>query len=155
MDYLTVKFIHVVSSVVLVGTGFGTAFYLYFSNRAGSVAAQAVVSKLVVQADTWFTTPAVIVQPLSGFYMVYLAGLPLSTPWLALAIGLYLLAGVCWLPVVWLQLKLRDMAVVADSAQTPLPAQYWRFAQWWEWLGYPAFLAMVGVFYLMVVKPNF
>ncbi len=155
MDYLTVKFIHVLSSVALVGTGFGTAFYLFFANRSGSVAAQAVVSHWVVKADTWFTTPAVIVQPLSGFYMVYLAGFPLTTPWLMWAIGLYLLAGACWLPVVWLQLKLRDMAHIAHSRGTPLPALYSQYARWWEVLGYPAFIAMVGVFYLMVVKPSF
>jgi uncharacterized membrane protein len=155
MDYLTVKFIHVLSSVALVGTGFGTAFYLFFANRSGSVAAQAVVSHWVVKADTWFTTPAVIVQPLSGFYMVYLAGFPLTTPWLMWAIGLYLLAGACWLPVVWLQLKLRDMAHIAHSQGTSLPALYSQYARLWEILGYPAFLAMVGVFYLMVVKPSF
>lgn len=155
MDYLTIKFIHVVSSVVLVGTGFGTAFYLFFANRSGSIAAQSVVSQLVVKADTWFTTPAVIVQPLSGFYMVYLAGIPLSTPWLAWAIGLYLLAGACWLPVVWLQLKLRDMAVTAHETQSALPTQYAQYARYWEILGYPAFVAMVAVFFLMVVKPSF
>lgn len=155
MDYLTVKFIHVVSSVALVGTGFGTAFYLFFANRSGSVAAQAVVSRLVVKADTWFTTPAVIAQPLSGFYMVYLAGIPLTTPWLAWAIALYLLAGACWLPVVWLQLKLRDMAAEAHAHNTALPAKYAQYARWWELLGYPAFAAMVVVFYLMVAKPSF
>lgn len=152
--YLLFKTLHIISSVVLVGTGFGSAFYLFMTNRSGSVAAQAVVSRLVVRADWWMTTPAVIVQPLSGMAMAHLAGWPLTTPWIALALGLYVLAGLCWLPVVVLQIR---MARIADTAarrdQTLLPAAYWRMARWWEGLGYPAFAAMVVVFWLMVFKP--
>lgn len=152
--YLILKWLHVVSSVLLVGTGFGTAFYLFFANRSRNLEAIVVVSRLVVKADTWFTTPAVIVQPISGLWMMHLAGWNLSQPWLAWAIALYFFAGACWLPVVWLQLRLRDMAVAARDSEQPLPERYWRYARWWEWLGYPAFSAMVVVFYLMVAKPT-
>ena len=151
--YLLVKWIHVLSSVVLVGTGFGTAFYMFFANRSGSLEAQAVVSRLVVRADWWFTTPAAVVQPVSGLYLVHLAGWPLTTPWLALSIGLFVLTGAFWLPVVWLQLRMAAMATGALHASTELPREYWRYARWWEALGYPAFIAMVIVFYLMVAKP--
>ncbi|MGN6828246.1 DUF2269 family protein [Paucibacter sp. M5-1] len=152
-EYLLLKWLHVLSSVVLVGTGFGSAFYMFFANRSGSIAAQAVVTRLVVRADWWFTTPAAIFQPLSGLWLAHLAGWPWSTPWLALALGLYLLAGACWLPVVWLQLRMAEMATAAARAATPLPPLYWRYARRWEALGYPAFVAMLAVFYLMVAKP--
>lgn len=151
--YLLVKWLHILSSVLMVGTGFGTAFYLFFANRSGNVPAIAVVSRLVVRADTWFTLPAVIFQPLSGLWLAQQAGWALTTPWIAASIGLYLLTGACWLPVVWLQLRLRDMAAQAAAAATPLPPRYWRYAKYWEWLGYPAFIAMLAVFYLMVQKP--
>lgn len=151
--YLLLKTIHIISSVLLVGTGLGSAFYLFFANRSGSVQAQAVVARLVVRADTWFTTPAGIVQPLSGMAMAGMAGWTLSTPWLALSIGLYVLAGLCWLPVLWLQWRMAAMARGAAAAGQPLPALYARYARWWEALGYPAFIAMVAVFYLMVNKP--
>ena len=152
--YLLLKTLHIVSSVVLVGTGFGSAFYLFMTNRSGSVAAQAVVSRLVVKADWWMTTPAVIVQPLSGIALAHLAGWPLTTPWIALALGLYVLAGLCWLPVVALQIRMARIAdTAARSGQTLLPIAYWRMARWWEGLGYPAFAAMVVVFWLMVFKP--
>ena len=88
--YLVLKWVHILSSVLLVGTGFGSAFYLFFANRSGSVQAQAVVSRLVVRADTWFTTPAGIVQPVSGFALAHMAGWPISTPWIAASLGLYL-----------------------------------------------------------------
>ncbi len=101
--YLLVKWLHVVSSVLLVGTGFGSAFYLFFANRCASLEARAVVARLVVRADWWFTTPAVIVQPLSGAWLAHTAGWPLGTPWLAASLALYLLAGACWLPVLVLQ----------------------------------------------------
>lgn len=154
--YLTLKWLHIISSVLLVGTGLGSAFYMFFTNRSGNVQAQAVVTRLVVRADWWFTTPTVFVQPATGLAMAAVAGLPLTTPWLAVSLGLYAVAGACWLPVVWLQLRMRDMAV--EAAQAPqgdgvLPPLYWRCARWWEALGYPAFVAMAVVFYLMVNKP--
>jgi uncharacterized membrane protein len=151
--YLLVKWLHILSAVVMVGTGFGTAFYLFFVNRSGNVPAIAVVSRLVVNADTWFTLPAVIFQPLSGLWLMREAGWAMDSLWLSAAIGLYALAGACWLPVVWLQLRLRDMAGEAAAGGTGLPARYWRYAGWWERLGYPAFAAMVAIFYLMVLKP--
>ncbi len=154
MDYLTVKAIHIISSVLMVGTGFGTAFYLFSANRSGSVEAIAVVSRLVVRADWWFTTPAVIIQPLSGLYLIFLAGFPLDTFWVATSIALYALAGACWLPVVWYQIRMGKMAVAAHEAQTALPDLYWQYAQRWEYLGYPAFSAMVMVYFLMVLKPT-
>ncbi|GKS99861.1 DUF2269 domain-containing protein [Acidovorax sp. SUPP2522] len=151
--YLALKWIHILSSVLLVGTGFGSAFYLFFANRSGSVAAQAVVSRLVVRADTWFTTPAGIVQPVTGVAMAMMAGWPLSTPWLATSIALYAIAGLCWLPVLWLQWRMAAMARDAAAQGTPMPALYTRYARWWEALGYPAFVAMLAVFFLMVHKP--
>jgi uncharacterized membrane protein len=152
--YLLVKWLHILSSVVLVGTGFGTAFYLFFANRSGVVAAQAVVTRLVVRADWWFTTPAIVVQPVTGLWMAHLAGLPLSTPWIMWTFVLYGVAGLCWIPVVWLQLHMAAMAQAAHAAGQELPAVYGRYARWWERLGYPAFLAMLAIFYLMVAKPD-
>lgn len=152
--YLIVKWVHILSSVVLVGTGFGTAFYLFFANRSGVVAAQAVVTRLVVRADWWFTTPAIVVQPATGLWMAHLAGLPLNTPWIMWTLVLYGLAGLCWIPVVWLQLRMAAMAQAAHAAGEALPPRYERYARWWEWLGYPAFLAMLAIFYLMVAKPE-
>ncbi|MEO5793851.1 MAG: DUF2269 domain-containing protein [Rhodoferax sp.] len=153
--YFTVKWLHILSSVVLVGTGFGSAFYMFFTNRTRNVAAQAVVTRLVVRADGWLTTPTVVLQPATGLLLAHLAGWPLTTPWLWLSAGLFVLAGLCWLPVVWLQIQMAAIAQAALQTDTPLPPRYWRYARWWEWLGYPAFVAMLGVFYLMVAKPNF
>ena len=151
--YLVVKWLHIVSSVLMVGTGLGSAFYLYFANRSGSLAAQAVVSRLVVRADWWFTTPTAIIQPASGLLLAHLAGWPWSTPWIMLSLGLFIIAGACWLPVVWLQLRMAALAADAVDNRAPLPAQYWRYARRWEVLGYPAFVAMAAVFFLMVNKP--
>jgi len=152
--YLAVKTIHIISSVLMVGTGFGSAFYLFFIHRIGQTRAIADVGRLVVRADWWFTTPTVIIQPLSGLWLAHTAGWPVSTPWIAGSLGLYALAGACWLPVVWLQLRMAKMARIAAANDAPLPEQYWRHARWWERLGYPAFIAMVVVFGLMVFKPT-
>lgn len=151
--YLMLKTLHILSSVLLVGTGFGSAFYMYFANRSDSVEAQAVVSRLVVRADWWFTTPAVIIQPLSGLAMMYLAGWPWQTPWLLLSAALYMFAGACWLPVVVMQVRMARMAKLAVSHGTPLPPDYQALARRWEALGYPAFIAMLLVYGLMVNKP--
>lgn len=151
--YLLLKTLHILSSVLLVGTGFGSAFYLFFVNRSNNLQAQVVVARLVVLADWIFTTPAIIVQPLSGLALVYMAGWPLTTPWILASMVLYAIAGACWLPVVWLQIRMKAMAEKALAEDGVLPAQYWIYAKWWEWLGYPAFIAMVLVYYLMVNKP--
>ena len=151
--YLLLKWIHILSSVLLVGTGFGSAFYLFFINRTRDVRAIAEVSRLVVKADYWFTAPTVILQPLSGFAMLYLAGYSWTQPWLLWTYALYALAGICWLPVVWLQIQMARLAQNAMSTGGLLPDQYWRYARYWERLGYPAFIAMVAIYALMVFKP--
>jgi uncharacterized membrane protein len=151
--FLLVKWIHILSSTVLVGTGFGTAFYMFFVNRSGVVAAQAVVTRLVVRADWWLTTPAAVVQPVTGFMMVYLAGYPLDSPWLVVSFALYLITGACWMPVVGLQIRMAALAKEAHENGQALPREYWDYARRWEALGYPAFVAMLAVFYLMVHKP--
>ncbi|MEG0923240.1 MAG: DUF2269 domain-containing protein [Comamonas sp.] len=151
--YLLLKTLHILSSVLMVGTGFGSAFYMFFANRSGNVQAQAVVSRLVVRADWWFTTPSIIIQPVSGIAMMHLAGWPLTTPWLALSIVLYVIAGACWLPVVAMQIRMAKLATVAADSNSPLPDEYHRLAHRWERLGYPAFVAMLGIYYLMVNKP--
>lgn len=152
--YLLIKWLHILSSVLMVGTGFGSAFYMFFTNRSGSLPAQAVVSKLVVRADWWFTTPAVIFQPLSGLWLAHQAGWPWTTPWLLLALLLYAVAGACWLPVVALQLDMAKLAAQAVTQGTTLPEAYWRKSRLWERLGYPAFVAMLVVYFLMVYKPE-
>jgi len=152
--YLAIKTLHILSSVLMVGTGFGTAFYFFFANRTKSVPVIASVSHMVVLADLWFTTPAVIFQPLSGLWLAHAAGFPWSSSWIVASAALYVIAGGCWLPVVWLQMKLSQMAALAQTAGNPaLPALYWRYAKYWKWLGYPAFLAMMAIYFLMVGKP--
>ena len=152
--YLTLKALHILSSVLIVGTGFGTAYYLFFTNRLGRVSSIADVARLVVRADWWFTTPAVIFQPISGLWLAHMAGWPWTTPWIVLSIALFAITGACWLPVVWLQVRLAKMAEQAAANNEALPERYWRYAQRWEWLGYPAFIAMLGVYFLMVLKPE-
>ncbi len=158
--YLIVKTLHILSSVLLVGTGFGTAFYLFFANRipalagrGASMEAQAVVSRLVVRADLWFTTPAVLFQPLSGFALMKLAGWPLATPWIVASIALYLFAGACWLPVLLLQHRMARTVAADLAAGRALSASYGRAARRWERLGYPAFVAMIAIYALMANKP--
>jgi uncharacterized membrane protein len=152
MSYTVLKTLHILSMVLLFGTGLGSAFYKWMADRSGNVNHIAVTNRHVVLADWLFTTPTVIFQPISGLWMVMLLELPLTTPWIAASMGLYVLAGVCWLPVVWLQIRMRNLAADAAARQQPLPMLYWRLARWWFWLGVPAFTAMVLVVVLMVGK---
>jgi uncharacterized membrane protein len=151
--YLGLKVVHVISSTILFGTGLGIAFFKWIVDRSGNVTAIRVVSERVVLADWLFTTPAILVQAASGVALAALAGFPLLRGWLACAILLYLLAGACWLPVVWLQMRMRDLARLAEREGMALPDAYHRYARLWFWLGVPAFLALIVVFWLMVAKP--
>jgi uncharacterized membrane protein len=153
MEYLLVKWLHILSSTFLFGTGIGSAFYMFFASLTRDARVIATVVRYVVIADWVFTTPTVIFQPLSGFYMMHLGGLPLRSAWIGWSLALYLLAGICWLPVVWMQIKMRDMARIAAQEQAELPRLYWRYLALWVVLGVIAFLSLVVVFYLMVTKP--
>jgi uncharacterized membrane protein len=152
MTYLLIKWLHVLSSTVLFGTGIGSAFYLLAASVQRDARVIAAVARYVVIADWLFTATTVILQPLSGGLMMHLAGLPLRTPWLLWSIVLYAVAVACWLPVVWLQMRMRDLAREAAERYAALPAGYWRAFRYWVALGVPAFFAFLAVFYLMVVK---
>jgi uncharacterized membrane protein len=151
--YLIVKWLHILSATVLFGTGIGIAFFKWITDRSGDVRAIRISAERTVLADWIFTTPAVIVQPLSGLAMAQLAGYPVVTGWVSYSIFLYAVAGCCWLPVLWLQVRMRTLARWADDAGAPLPALYWAYARHWFWLGVPAFLALIVVYWLMVAKP--
>lgn len=152
MTYETLKTLHILSLVLLFGTGLGSAFYKWMADRGGNVVNIACTNRHVVIADWCFTTPTVVFQPLSGLWMVHRLDLPLSTPWIAHSLGLYVLAGACWLPVVALQMRMQRLAEAAMARGEALPASYWRLARWWFWLGVPAFSSMVLVVALMVFK---
>lgn len=154
MMYLTLKYLHILSMVLLFGTGLGSAFYKWMADRSGNLAHIAVTNRHVVLADWLFTTPTIIFQPLSGLWLAHLLNYPLTTPWIMLSLGLYLLAGICWLPVVGLQIQMRKLSAQALATQTELPAVYWRYAGYWFWLGVPAFMAMLLVVVLMVFKSS-
>jgi uncharacterized membrane protein len=152
--YVLIKAIHIISSTVLFGTGLGTAFFKWIVDRSGNVPAIRVVSEKVVLADWLFTSPAIVVQAITGVTLARLMGFPVTHGWVAYAITLYCIAGLCWLPVVWLQMRMRDLARDSDSQGIPLAPAYWRYARVWFWLGVPAFLSLVVVFWLMVAKPG-
>jgi uncharacterized membrane protein len=151
--YLLLKTLHILSSTLLFGTGLGSAYYAWRAWKSAQVATIATTFRHLVSADWLFTTPTAVIQPLSGLAMVHLAGWPLSQSWLLVTLILYALAGLCWLPVVWLQIRVRDLAVQAERDGTPLPACAGRYMAWWFALGWPAFTAFVAIFFLMVVKP--
>jgi len=155
MSYLLLKYIHIVSSTILFGTGLGTAFHGWMANRRGALAAIATVNRNVVTADWIFTTPAVLVQPVTGVMLARMAGYSITDHWLALSLLLYVVAGACWLPVVRLQILMRRMADRALAENSPLPAQYARYARLWFLLGWPAFAGVLAIFFLMTVKPSF
>ncbi len=153
MIYLWLKWIHILSSTLLFGTGLGIAFFLWIAHRRGNAHAIAATARTVVLADTCFTAPAVVVQFGTGLWLARILGLPLTQGWVACALALFVLVGACWLPVLWLQVRARDLAIAAARDGTPLPPAYFRAMRWWFWLGWPAFLSVMAIFWLMVFKP--
>ena len=153
MDYVTAKWLHVLSSTLLFGTGLGSAFYLYFASRTRDARAVAVVARYVVVADYLFTATTAIFQPLSGWYLAKLAGLPMTTGWIAWSFVLYALAAACWLPVVWIQIRMRNLAMEAAATDAALPPRYFELFRVWTIFGMPAFVAFIAIFWLMIAKP--
>lgn len=153
--YFVARWLHILSSTVLFGTGIGTAFQMVWAMRTGRVETVHSVATGVVVADWIFTLPAGVVQPVTGIWLAHLAGHALTAPWLLAAYALYLLAFCCWLPVVFLQIRIRDLALAALQARADLPRAAMRLYRIWFVLGWPAFGALVAVFWLMVTKPDF
>lgn len=153
MSYLLLKWLHIMSATILFGTGMGSAFYCLRAHLSRDRQVIATTLKHVVQADWWFTTPMAIFQPLSGIAMLHIAGIGFDQFWIMAALHLYVFAGLCWLPVVRIQIRMRNLAEEAVAQNRPIADEYHRLFRWWFMLGWPAFGAFVVIFWLMVFKP--
>jgi uncharacterized membrane protein len=154
VTYLIVKFAHVLGAVVLLGTGAGIAFFMLLAHRSGDVRLIAGTAGIVVIADALFTASAIVAQPLTGFWLARASGASLADPWLSAALALYLIAGAFWLPVVWIQIRLRDLAREAAQVGAPLPDKYHRLFRVWFAFGFPGFGATLAILWLMIAKPG-
>ncbi|WP_456446857.1 DUF2269 family protein [Thiolapillus sp.] len=154
MSYLVLKYLHLLSLVLLFGTGLGSAWYKFMADRRGDLAGLVCVNSLVVRADWLFTLPTVILQPITGLGMAHVLGLPLHSPWIIISLLLYTVAALCWLPVIWLQIRMRDLSWQSLATAQPLPERYHLYARYWFWLGVPAFGCMLLILFLMIFKPT-
>jgi uncharacterized membrane protein len=151
--YFAVKLLHVIGAAVLLGTGAGIAFFMLMAHLRGDPAIIAGVARIVVIADFIFTASAVVLQPFTGVWLAWHANYSLWEGWIALSIILYFVTGAFWLPVVWMQMRMRDLAADAVQKCRPLPSAYYRFFWWWFAFGFPAFGAVLAIFWLMIARP--
>ena len=154
MLYFVLKFLHVIGACVLLGTGAGIAFFMLAAHLRGQPAVIAGVARIVVRADFIFTATAVILQPLTGFALIWTTGYSPYEHWIELSLALYVLTGLFWLPVVWMQVRMRDLAEVAVRSGVDLPPLYHRLFWTWFAFGFPAFAAVTGIVWLMIVRPE-
>lgn len=153
IPYLFVKFIHIISSTVLFGTGLGTASVMLYSYLTNDIKIIAAITRYVVFADWVFTATSGVIQLLSGILLIYLANYSFAYFWIWGSLLGYVIAGLCWLPVVYLQIKMRNIAQFAEANNSMLPKQFHQYFKCWFILGWPAFICLIAVFYLMSNKP--
>jgi uncharacterized membrane protein len=154
MTYLALKYIHVIGASVLLGTGAGIAFFMLLGHLTDKPIIVAGIARIVVIADFLFTATAVLVQPITGVALAWHMGWSLWEGWIALSIFLYIVTGAFWLPVVWMQMRMRDLAAEAAANGEPLPGAYRTLFRWWFVSGFPAFGAVLAIFWLMIAKPQ-
>lgn len=154
MWYEFLRFAHVIGACVLLGTGAGIAFFMVISNRSRDPRLIAHVAGIVVLADTVFTATAAIAQPVTGYLLTREAGWPLLEGWVLVSLCLYVFIGLFWLPVVWIQIRMRRLALAAAEAGTALPEAYHRLYRVWFAFGFPAFFAVLAIIWLMLTKPD-
>lgn len=152
--YAIVKTLHILSATILFGTGLGIAFFMFASHCQANQPARLFAGRTTVLADFLFTLPAVILKPATGIWLIYTAGYSWNDLWIQASLILYAIAGLCWLPVVWIQIQLKNMLQQAAITQTELPTRYARLFKLWFILGWPAFISLIAIFYLMVAKPT-
>jgi uncharacterized membrane protein len=151
--YFLLKFLHVIGAAVLLGTGAGIAFFMLLAHRTGDARTVADVVRIVVIADFLFTATAVVAQPVTGALLAWEVGYSLWEGWIVLSILLYIVTGAFWLPVVGMQMRMRELAAAAARAAKPLPEAYHRLFRLWFAFGFPAFAAVLAIFWLMIAKP--
>ena len=152
--YLVLKYLHVIGATVLLGTGAGIAFFMLLAHLTGRAAAVAEVARIVVIADFLFTATAVVMQPVTGVMLARVMGYPLSESWIVWSSVLYVVTGLFWLPVVWMQMRMRNLALASVKSGTGLPPAYHRLFRWWFWFGFPAFAAVIAIFWLMIARSS-
>jgi uncharacterized membrane protein len=152
--YLALKYLHIIGATVLLGTGAGIAFFMLLAHRTGEAAVVAAVARIVVIADFVFTATAVVAQPITGVLLTWRIGYALSEGWIVLSVLFYLLTGAFWLPVVAMQVRMRDLAAAAAREGRPLPPEYHRLFRLWFAFGFPAFGAVLAIFWLMIARPQ-
>lgn len=153
MTYLILKYLHVIGAVVLLGTGTGIAFFMLMAHLSRDVAFIARTAAIVVLADMVFTATAAVAQPVTGYLLARELGLPLTEGWIAASLVLYVVTGVFWLPVVWMQARMRDLAATAAASGKALPDQYHRLFRIWFVFGFPGFGSVMLIVWLMIAKP--
>ncbi|BFM15467.1 DUF2269 family protein [Maricurvus nonylphenolicus] len=151
-SYLVLKLLHILSAVVLAGTGTGIAFFMFMASRSSNTEAIAVTASHVVLADWLFTAPAVVVQFITGVLLMMKLGFSFTSPWFLVVISLFVFIGACWIPVVVIQYKLKQLAD-ASRGRGEVTPEFKRLMRWWTLLGIPAFTAILVIFVLMVFKP--
>jgi uncharacterized membrane protein len=151
---LLLRWCHVIGATVLLGTGAGIAFFMVMAHRTRDARLIAHTAGIVVIADMVFTASAVVAQPVTGLLLARGIGWPLTEPWLMGSLGLYVLTGAFWLPVVWMQARMRDLARIAAAGDGILPGLYFRLYRAWFACGVPAFVAVLTIVWLMLAKPG-
>lgn len=152
---LFLRWLHVIGATVLLGTGAGIAFFMVMAQRSGRAELVAHVAATVVVADFIFTASAVVIQPLTGALLALAIGWKFTELWVMASLGLYVLTGLFWLPVVCIQMRIRKLAETAAAAGHPLPAEEVRLFRLWMAMGVPAFLSVLAIIWLMLARPTF
>lgn len=152
--YFILKTLHIISATILFGTGLGIAFFMFRSSFTENIHEKFYAVRTTVYADYCFTLPAVILQPITGFGLIALSGFGWFDPWLIATYIAYGIAGLCWLPVVWIQIQLKKILAKHAKDNSPLPKRYFKLFKIWFLLGWPAFISLIFIFFLMVIKPT-
>jgi uncharacterized membrane protein len=154
VSYLVLRYLHVLGAIVILGTGAGIAFFMVMAHRSGDADHIARTAGIVVLADALFTATAVIVQPMTGGLLLHETGRSITEGWVLLSLALYAVAGLFWLPVVWMQARMRDLARAVAASQDALPARYHRLYRLWFWCGFPGFASVLAILWLMIARPS-
>jgi uncharacterized membrane protein len=154
MIYFVVKFLHILGAIVILGTGAGIAFFVVMAHRTGDALFVARTAAVVVVADFLFTATAIVLQPITGYFLLRDLGLSLGEGWVVALLVLYVVAGAFWIPVVWMQMRMRDLAAAAAATGAPLPAAYQKLFRIWFAFGFPGFGSVLLIVWLMIAKPS-
>lgn len=149
-NYLLLRILHGLATLLFFGGLAGLGWYGWRNFRAGDAALVGLSLRRILLFGVPLLILSAVALPVSGWWMVDMAGLPLGQTWLLGGAILYLFGCIAWLLLFGRLSRLREQAQAEGG---PGSAQVRRSLKFGAAYGLVGLLLFLSVLALMLAKP--